>query len=42
MALKGFLVIRLKEMRKDLRIFSKVSQDEGKKPRDIQDKAENK
>lgn len=38
--LKGFLVVRLKAMRKGLRIFSKVSQDERKKPRDIQDEAE--
>lgn len=40
--LEGFLVVKLKEIRKSLRIFCKVSQDEGKKPRGIQDKTENK
>lgn len=40
--LKGFLVLRLKEMRKGLTTFSKVSQDEGKKPSSVKDKAEKK
>lgn len=40
--LKVFLIIRLELMRKVLRIFRKVNQDEGEKPRGIQNKVENK
>lgn len=39
---KVFLIIRLELMRKALRIFRKVSQDKGEKPRGVQNKVENK